>query len=168
MGRRRKDENCNRIFIVGIIYGKNTKCNDRVEAVKLYDRQTGKSEIQSIEKVMQRIKNKEPIVGVRIKTSTRYSEKVHEFIDMEQPYFDIMKYDYRLIDVIDGNENILKSGTEIIVGTKTINGEEMCGIINSRCELRFISKSEAIKGQYLGVVRGTLYRESSEPIEQSS
>ena len=150
----------NYIFIIGVIYGLNTKKRRYVEAVKIFDTKTKESSIISMAILHKRLRNEEKIVGARIKDYITYNEKRKDFINNQIVYLDLRNYDYRQLSEINGAGEVIKKGKDIIIGMKEIDEKEMCVVMNADCNIRYVDKETAIKEKLLGVIRDTFLKES--------
>lgn len=153
----------NRIFIIGLMYSINGKNKQYLEALNLYDRKNKKGYMQSVEKVMQRFLAGEPIVGIKVKTTTVFDYKMQDFKIINHPQLSRI-YDYRQLSVIDNTGKVLKQGKDVIIGIKVVDGAEKCVVVNNSYEERILDKQEAIKNKLIGVRRESFYRPSMELI----
>lgn len=153
----------NRIFIIGVVYNWDGKNRKYIEAVNLYDRNLKKGYLQSINQVAQRYVNGEPIVGIRIKSTLTFRDKVQDYMLETYPVL-LKTYDYRKMSIVDGSGKIIKQGTDVIIGMREIGGKEKCVVVNNNYEERLIDQNIAIKDKLIGVRNKSFYKPSKELI----
>jgi len=130
-------------YIVGII-----KDDNKNVGVALFNMKDRKVKIKSLQSVIDKYLTGEKIVGLREKKTTVVINKdtynVKDYIYLSQNYFDTRK-----LPVIDCNGNVLIPGADVCVGTVGIENDKKYIVVNSKGELRLLTKEEVILCQDL-------------------
>lgn len=148
-------------FIVGIIYDYNSEKNNRViSAVAVYDRENKKGTIQSINKIIQQLKAGEKIAGIELKQDCKFiqGEKM-EYKTIEKPAFDMIKYKYQRLPVLNGKGEVIKSGKDVVVGRLDV---DRYITVNSEFKEKCMLKNDILNKQLVGVTNNGIAYESSE------
>ena len=135
-------------YIIGIIIDNNRKVG-----VAVYDLASGQVEIRSKQSVVDEYLEQENIVGIEHQKQTVYRVRDGDFKEKNYPQLRKNGYDTRKLSVIDCEGNVLIAGADVCIGTIGIEADKKYIVVNSKGELRFLSKEEVVKEKIIGIIQ---------------
>lgn len=141
----------NKKYIVAII---KPQGEEKPAGVLLYDFQKRRVEKRGYDNIRETYRTGgENIIGLRMHERLEYRIKHENMVEVQYIQLDRNNYNTNLLPVIDENDNAIKEGRAVCVGSIGCGSSKQFLIVNYKGESKLITKEELINNEILGVVK---------------